>query len=231
MITIENLIKRFNKSFELKIENLEINSGESFGLVGNNGAGKTTLFRLILDLLEPTEGSIYSKNKLVKGSDHWKIYTGSFLDENFLIEFLTVTEFFDFIKKLFNEYNRNDNNYLNLFNDFFNFEEYSEKYIRDLSSGNKKKVGIMSTLIGNPEVIILDEPFSNLDPTSQFRLKKALKKLQEEFKLTLIISSHDLNHITEVCKRIVVLEDGKIIQDRETTTETLKELENYFSSE
>jgi len=98
-----------------------------------------------------------------------------------------------------------------------------------LSKGNQKKVGLVAALIGNPEVIILDEPFANLDPTTQIRLKKLLKELAQNQEKTLLISSHDLGHVTEVTDRIVVLDKGDIVKDIETTPETLKELESFFT--
>ena len=87
----------------------------------------------------------------------------------------------------------------------------------------------MAALIGNPEVIVLDEPFANIDPTTQIRLKKLLKDLTKSSNATVLISSHDLRHVTEVCERIVVLDKGDIVKDIKTSEETLKELEAYFS--
>jgi ABC-2 type transport system ATP-binding protein len=122
-----------------------------------------------------------------------------------------------------------DEFYLN-FKDFFNDEILGKKkYIRDFSSGNKQKIGIAAALIAKPEILILDEPFNSLDPTTQIRLKNLLNKLKVEQQLTMLISSHDLNHITEVCNRIVILEKGKIVQDKPTNENTLKELTEYFA--
>ena len=116
------------------------------------------------------------------------------------------------------------------FQDFFHGEILNQKkYLRDLSKGNQKKVGIVAALIGNPEVIILDEPFANLDPTTQIRLKQIVKNLAEKQGVTVLISSHDLMHVTEVCERIVVLEKGEIVKDLVTSEATLKELEQHFS--
>lgn len=92
-------------------------------------------------------------------------------------------------------------------------------------------MGIVATLIGNPDMIILDEPFANLDPTTQIRLKGIIKKLAADTGVTVLVSSHDLQHVTEVCQRIVVLEKGKLVKDIMTSEATLKELENYFSGE
>jgi ABC-2 type transport system ATP-binding protein len=106
----------------------------------------------------------------------------------------------------------------------------NKKYLRDLSKGNAKKAGIVGALIGNPEVVILDEPFANLDPTTQIRLKKIIKELAEDKNVTVLVSSHDLQHTVEVSDRIVVLEKGTIVKDLVPTTETLKELETFFSA-
>jgi ABC-2 type transport system ATP-binding protein len=115
--------------------------------------------------------------------------------------------------------------------DFFNDEILNQKkYLRDFSKGNQKKVGLIATFIGRPKVIILDEPFANLDPTTQIKLKQLIRKETEDQDVTLLISSHDLNHVTEVCNRIVLLEKGSVIMDKETTSKTLQELEDYFSA-
>jgi ABC-2 type transport system ATP-binding protein len=114
--------------------------------------------------------------------------------------------------------------------DFFNGEiTGTKKLIRDFSKGNQKKIGIAAALLGDPKILILDEPFTSLDPSSQIRLKRFLNELQSKTGITMLISSHDLNHITEVCKRIVVLEKGIVVKDITTNTETLKELETYFA--
>ncbi|MEM9079025.1 MAG: AAA family ATPase, partial [Bacteroidota bacterium] len=104
-----------------------------------------------------------------------------------------------------------------------------KKFIRDLSKGNQKKVGIAAALLGTPEVVVLDEPFANLDPTTQIRLKQLFIQYKTEHEVTLLISSHDLNHVTEVCERIVVLEKGLIVKDMVTSVGTLKELEEFFT--
>ena len=117
------------------------------------------------------------------------------------------------------------------FKEFFNDEILGKKkYLRDLSKGNQKKVGIVAAFMGNPQVIVLDEPFANLDPTTQIRLKKILKTITENRQITLLVSSHDLSHVTEVCERIVVLDKGLLVKDIKTSTQTLQELESYFSS-
>ena len=231
MITTSNLSKSYNGNQVLHIESLNIPKGQSFGLVGNNGAGKTTYFSLLLDLIQPTTGHITSNAIQVNKSEDWKPFTAAFIDESFLIGYLTPEEYFYFIGELRGQNKATVNALLAQFDDFFHGEILrKKKYLRDLSKGNQKKVGIVAALIGNPEVIILDEPFANLDPTTQIRLKAIIKDLAETKGVTVLISSHDLLHITDVCERIVVLEKGKLVKDLITNAETLKELEAHFAN-
>lgn len=229
MIHVSTLSKVYGKQTVLDIESLEIPQGQSFGLVGNNGAGKTTLFSLLLDLIKPSTGEIRNQDIVVQQSEGWKPFTSAFIDESFLIGYLTPEEYFYFIGELRGASKADVNALLSGFTDFFHGEILGQrKYLRDLSKGNQKKVGIVASFIGNPRVVILDEPFANLDPTTQIRLKKIIKELAANREVTVLVSSHDLMHVTEVCERIVVLEKGKVVRDIQTTPETLKELEQFF---
>ena len=232
MITFKNLKKSYAKNVVLDIDLLEIPKGQAFGLVGNNGAGKTTLFSCLLDLIKPTKGIVTNNEINVRESEDWKTFSSAYLDESFLIGYLMPEEYFYFIGELRNVKEKEVNEFLKQFEDLFNGEILGgKKYIRDLSKGNQKKVGIVAALIGSPSVIILDEPFANLDPTTQIRLKKIIKKLSTYNRVTVLISSHDLQDVTEVSERIVLLEKGKIIKDIKTSKKTLKELESYFTKE
>lgn len=230
MITTSNLSKKYNDNTVLNIATLDIPKGQSFGLVGNNGAGKTTFFSLLLDLIQPTTGHIKSHDVLVHESEDWKPFTSSFIDESFLIGYLTAEEYFYFIGELRGQNKADVDRLVAQFEDFFHGEILQQKkYLRDLSKGNQKKAGIVAALIGNPEVIVLDEPFANLDPTTQIRLKGIIKELAETKGVTVLISSHDLMHVTDVCERIVVLEKGEIVKDLATSEATLRELEAHFA--
>ena len=230
MIQTTQLSKKYGKAEVLNIESLEIPTGQSFGLVGNNGAGKTTYFNMLLDLIRPTTGAITNHDIVVNQSEDWKNFTGSFIDESFLIGYLTPNEYFDFIGDLRGMNKADVKVFLTQFGEFFNDEVLGKKkYLRDLSKGNQKKAGIIAAMMGSPKVVILDEPFANLDPTTQIRLKKILKTLTDNKAVTVLVSSHDLSHVTEVCERIVVLDKGHLVKDIETSQETLKELERYFS--
>lgn len=230
MIQATELSKKYSGNTVLNIASLDIPKGQAFGLVGNNGAGKTTFFNLLLDLIKPTTGNILNNEIQVNTSEDWKPFTASFIDESFLIGYLTPEEYFYFIGELRGMNKADIDTFLEQFEEIFNEEILGKKkYLRDLSKGNQKKAGIVAALIGNPEVIVLDEPFANLDPTTQIRLKKILKDLTEISNATILVSSHDLLHVTEVCERIVVLDKGEVVKDIKTSEETLKELETYFS--
>ena len=230
IIEIKQLVKTYGSKTVVNIENLQINEGETVGVVGNNGAGKTTLFRMLLDLIRPQAGEIRSENKNVSNSDHWKSYTASYLDEGFLIDYLTPEEYFEFIGSLQNMSKADVREYLSQYREFFNGEILaSGKYIRDFSKGNQNKVGIAAAIMQNPKLLVLDEPFANLDPTTQIRLKALLKDLNIQQQTTTIISSHDLNHVTDVCSRIILLEKGVVVQDLQKNENTLQQLQHYFS--
>lgn len=233
MITVKELSKAYNQKVVLDIEQLQINQGEIFGLVGNNGAGKTTFFRLLLDLIRASHGSIQSGDFIISGTEEWKDYTSSYLDESFLIGFLTPYEYFQFIGETYGFSKTYVANKLNEYKSFLTDEivEEKKKYIRDFSKGNKQKIGIVSSIITEPKVLVLDEPFDGLDPTSQILLKRMLVKLNAQTGATILISSHDLNHVTEICPRIVLLEKGKVLRDISNNSNALAELELYFAPE
>jgi len=232
MITINNLSKVYENKKVLSIENLDFQKGQTIGLVGNNGAGKTTLFSLILDLIEPSSGFVFIDGEKVNESENWKNKVGAFIDETFLIGYLTPEEYFYFLGELRGQSKANVDEFLKNFTDFFNGEILNaKKYIRDLSKGNMKKVGIIGALIGTPAIIILDEPFANLDPSTQIKLKNLIRDWSQNSDSTFLISSHDLAHTTEVCERIVVINKGELVRDIQTSPETLRDLEQYFADQ
>nr|WP_321373065.1 ABC transporter ATP-binding protein [uncultured Bacteroides sp.] len=232
-IKINNLQKDFGEKRAVDIDNYVINNGDILGLVGNNGAGKTTFFRLILDLLQASNGAAFINDIDSSKSEEWKNITGAFIDEGFLIDYLTPEEYFYFIGKMYGLKKEEVDSRLTTFERFMNGEVIGQKkFIRNFSAGNKQKIGIISAMIHNPELLILDEPFNFLDPSSQSIIKHILKDYSQQTGATILISSHNLNHTTDICPRIALLEDGKIIRDIDNVDNSAeKELEAYFNVE
>jgi ABC-2 type transport system ATP-binding protein len=229
MIQVSQLKKQYKEAVVLDVPELEIAKGECFGLVGNNGAGKTTLFRIMLDLVRATAGQVTFQGDDVSKTEGWKSQVGAYLDEQMLLAFLTPDEYFETLRKIYGLSEADLQLHLSKFEELFNEEVLGKKkYIRDLSKGNLKKVGIAAAMLGHPQVVYLDEPFENLDPSSQIRLKKLILSELAASKTTFLISSHDLNHVTDLCNRIVLLEKGKVIRDLREKDAMLKELEAYF---
>ena len=233
MIIIDKLKKNFGEKIAVDIEHYEINQGDMLGLVGNNGAGKTTLFRIMLDLLKADDGKVIINDIDVSQSEDWKSITGAFIDDGFLIDYLTPEEYFYFIGKMYGLKKEEVDERLIPFERFMSGEVIGhKKLIRNYSAGNKQKIGIISAMLHYPQLLILDEPFNFLDPSSQSIIKHLLKKYNEEHQATVIISSHNLNHTVDVCPRIALLEHGVIIRDiinEDNSAE--KELEVYFNVE
>ncbi len=233
MITISNLKKVFGETIACDIPEFTINDGDILGLVGNNGAGKTTLFRMILDLLKPDEGTVTLDGINPAESEAWKDQTGAYVDEGFLIDFLTPEEYFAFLGKVNNISQEEVNERLKPYERLASDEIFGQKkLIRNLSAGNKQKVGIIAALFMTPKLVILDEPFNFLDPSSQNVLKHVLTNYAKENHATLLISSHNLAHTIDISTRIALLEKGHIIRDLPNEAGSAKtELENYFETE
>ena len=233
-IIIKDLKKTFGEKVAVDIPDLTIHSGDLLGLVGNNGAGKSTLFRLILDLIKADTGTVHMKgvnvDVNVAETEVWKDWTGAFVDESFLIDYLTPDEYFQFIARLTDTSDEQLQEFLAQFNHFMADELAGQKkLIRTLSAGNKQKVGIMAAMLLKPQVLILDEPFNFLDPSSQNAIKHLLKKYNEETGATILVSSHNLQHTVDICPRIVLLEHGKVIHDIDNKEKQAQDiLENYF---
>jgi ABC-2 type transport system ATP-binding protein len=219
--------------FELSIPDFTIPAGQTVGLVGNNGAGKTTLLRLVLDLIRADNGAVRIGGENVAQTFDWKRSTGSHLDDAFLIDFLTPDEFWAFVGSTYELSEDDVQRAVQPYAEFYTDEPIGRttKYIRDLSQGNRKKVGVIAALLAEPHVVVLDEPFASLDPRSQIWLKNHLQEQHAAREVTMLISSHDLGHVTDVSDRIALLDGGAIVRDAQTTPDTLSELEAYFARE
>lgn len=233
MITISNIKKAFGQTIASDISSFQVNDGDILGLVGNNGAGKTTLFRMLLDLLKPDTGSVTLDGINPAESEAWKDKTGAYIDDSFLIDFLTPEEYFAFLGKISNISQEEVEARLKPYERFASGEVFGQKkLIRNLSAGNRQKVGIIAALFNRPQLVILDEPFNFLDPSSQNILKHILTEYNHETGATILISSHNLQHTIDISTRIALLEKGQIIRDLPNSDSSAKaELENYFETE
>ena len=230
-IDIRHINKVYGEVQALQDISLHIGEGELFGLIGPDGAGKTTLFRLMLDLLKADGGSVHIGDIDVSRSEEWKSRTGAFIDEGFLIDYLTPEEYFYFVGKMYGLTKEEVDKRVARFERFMNGEVIGQKkLIRNYSAGNKQKIGIISAMLHQPQVLVLDEPFNFLDPSSQSIIKHLLKAYNEETGATILVSSHNLNHTVDICPRIALLENGKIIRDIDNKGNSAeKELEDYFN--
>lgn len=230
-IKINNLIKRYGSKTAVDIPDFTLHEGEILGLVGNNGAGKTTLFRLMLDLLQADSGTVCMNGTDVARSEEWKTFTGAYMDESFLIDYLTPDEYFQFNGRMCGLDRSTVNERIRRYERFLGPEILEEKkFIRNLSAGNKQKIGIISAMLNAPKLLILDEPFNFLDPSSQNHLKNILTEYNAQTGATVLISSHNLTHTVDISGRIALLESGRIIKDLTNTDNSAeKELEDYFN--
>ena len=240
MIQINNIRKTFGPKTAVDIDNFTIPQGQMLGLVGNNGAGKSTLFRLLLDLIEPDkdeavlktgEPKIINCGVEVNATEEWKDWTGAFLDESFLIDYLTPDEYLHFVSQISNIDPEGEKKLIEESSHFLSGEILGQKkLIRNPSAGQKQKLGILSAMASQPRILILDEPFNFLDPTSQNALKTLLTDYNKKTGATILISSHNLQHTIEICPRIALMEDGRIIRDIDNQAgSALQELEEYFA--
>ena len=230
-IQLNNLKKCFGEHTAVDIPHFTIDNGQMVGLVGNNGAGKTTLFRLMLDLSKATEGNVLIDDIDPAKSEDWKLQTGAFIDNSFLIDFLTAEEYFEFVGKVSGMTREQVAERLKTFETFMGDEIMGQKkYIRDFSAGNKQKIGIVAALLSSPQLVILDEPFNFLDPSSQNQLKRILTEFNSSTGSTVIVSSHNLQHTVDISTRVALLEKGKIIEDIDNSDGKAEEiLDKYFN--
>ena len=231
LLEVNGITKRFGGIVAVENVSFKVHEGEVISIIGPNGAGKTTLFRLMLDLLKADGGSVHIGNIDVSRSEEWKNITGAFIDEGFLIDYLTPEEYFYFVGKMYGLTKEEVDKRVARFERFMNGEVIGQKkLIRNYSAGNKQKIGIISAMLHQPQVLVLDEPFNFLDPSSQSIIKHLLKAYNEETGATILVSSHNLNHTVDICPRIALLENGKIIRDIDNKGNSAeKELEDYFN--
>lgn len=208
MLELKKITKEFGTKKAVCNLNFNLEQGKILGLVGRNGAGKSTTFRMILQIIKPTEGEIIYNGKKITQDVLDKF--GYLPEEGSLIPAYTVLELCEYYGALKLMNPRDIRKILNLWLQKFHIEEYLNKKIKDLSKGNRQKIQFIVSNLHNPEFLILDEPFSGLDPISVEEIKKCILELKEEGK-TIIFSSHRMDHVEELCDELIILNEGKTV--------------------
>ena len=208
MLTLKNVNKIFHDTHAVKDLNLSLKRGEIYGLLGANGAGKTTTFRMILGLYEQTSGEITWNNQKMNESINDLI--GYLPEERALLQKLTVKKQVSYLAMLKGMDENKIETELDKWLKKFNLSDYKNKKIKELSKGNQQKVQFICAVIHNPELIILDEPFTGLDPINLELMKEEIINFKNEGK-TIIFSSHRMEHIETLCDRLTILRQGKTV--------------------
>ncbi|QDX94560.1 ABC transporter ATP-binding protein [Brevibacillus laterosporus] len=223
MIQTQNLSKQYGKFEALKNVNLSIQKGRVYGFIGPNGAGKSTTMMILATLLPATSGKAYVGGYDVeKEPKEVKQLLGYMPDFFGVYDNLKATEYLDFYARAYNIPARNRSNLIADLLDLVNLSNKADAYVDHLSRGMKQRLGLARCLVHNPEVLILDEPASGLDPRARIEMREILKKLQGMGK-TILISSHILPELAELCDEIGVIEKGQLIANgavNEVSTET-----------
>lgn len=220
MLEFKNVTKKFNNITAVDNISFKLDNGKVLGIVGRNGAGKSTIFRMILRLIEPNEGSILFNDKEIDqkilNSFGYLPEEGSLIPHHSVVD---ICEYYGSLKLM----NKSDiHNSLSTWLEEFNISEHFRTIIKNLSKGNRQKIQFIVSVLHNPNFIILDEPFSGLDPISVEELEKAILKLKSEGK-TIIFSSHIMSHVENICDEILMLHKGKILLNGD-----LKEILNKY---
>jgi len=210
MIKIQSLTKLYRNIPAVKDLNLEVNDGEIFGIIGHNGAGKTTTLKMVVGLLAPTSGTIeVMGHDMTKESIDAKRSIGYLPEESPLYENMTVREYLMFFAELYKLPKAQARERIELLLHSLKLEAMN-KYTGELSKGMKRKVAIARTLLHDPQLLVLDEPNSGLDPLTSFFIIDYLKKLNEEGK-TIVLSAHNLFHVEYICDRVAILKNGDLV--------------------
>lgn len=234
MITMKNIVKKFNKKSDNVVDNISItiNDGEIVGIVGENGAGKTTLMKIACGLILPTSGEVYYDEKSLP-TDIRKInkMVSVVLDSGRSLQWrLTVKRNFEYYSSLKNVdkniFKENMEKYIEL----FKIESLLDKKVKDLSLGQKQIIAIVSTLINNSNYVFLDEPTNGLDIEAKCRLISVLKNIKENYKVSIIITTHDLEFLLGVSDKCIVIDKGKILKTVNLKEEEFKSSYSYYKS-
>ena len=229
MLEVKNLVKKFGNNIAVNNISFSVSEGKIFGLLGRNGAGKSTIFRVMLNIFEPDDGQVLYNNKKINNKITDKI--GYLPEEGSLIPSYTVLEqfiYYGILKSMSEEEVKEKAIY---WLEKFNILEYANKKIKELSKGNRQKIQFIIAVLHNPDLLILDEPFSGLDPVSVEEFKNMVLE-QKQLGKIIIFSSHRMEHVEKLCDDIIIMDKGKEIlkgnlQEIKTKYEN-KELNEIF---
>lgn len=208
MLEVKNLVKKFDKNIAVNNISFNVTEGRIFGLLGRNGAGKSTIFRIILNIFKPDSGEILYNGKKISHKITDKI--GYLPEEGSLIPSYTVLEqfvYYGILKSMSEEEVKKQAIY---WLERFNILDYADRKIKELSKGNRQKIQFIIAVLHNPDLLILDEPFSGLDPVSVEEFKKMVLEQKEKGKV-IIFSSHRMEHVEQLCDDILLMDKGNEI--------------------
>ncbi|MBP1965068.1 ABC-2 type transport system ATP-binding protein [Paenibacillus aceris] len=222
-LSVENVSKQYGEKTAVNAINLQVQQGEIYGLLGANGAGKTTTMRMVLGLIYPDQGNILWKGQEYR--EELKRLMGYLPEERGLYPKIKVSEQIIYLGELRGLSRKQAESGLKAWLDRFEVPEYYNKKVEELSKGNQQKIQFIAAVIHNPEILILDEAFSGLDPVNVELLKTTVKSLRDEGK-TILFSSHRMDHVEELCEHICILHRSNTILQG-----SLKEIKSAFPKE
>jgi len=210
MLDVKNVQLNYGDFVAVKDLSFTLKSGEIFGLLGTNGAGKTTTFRVIMGLLTPSKGDVlyFGENVGYHNVDE----IGYMIEERSLLTKVTVKELMLYFGQLKSMDKLTILKRLDHWLKYFEIEDYKDKKVKELSKGNQQKIQFIAAILNDPKLLVLDEPFSGLDPINTELFVKVIRQFQEEGKM-IIFSSHQLDRVESFCEKIIVLEKGEVIID------------------
>jgi ABC-2 type transport system ATP-binding protein len=214
MVEFKDVSKAYKKGKNaLNKLSFKFEKNEFIALVGNNGCGKTTTINVLCNILKYDSGEVYAFDKKIeKKYVEYKNKLGIILSEPYYIEEFTVWDYLKFVCKFQHVQKNEIEQRITDITDFFNIEGYKKKKIKDYSSGNQMKISLSAALIHNPKLLILDEPFVNLDIQTTENIINLLKSFKT--RKTLFISSHNLDLVADLCDRFLIMDNGKIVADK-----------------
>ncbi|WP_314011003.1 ABC transporter ATP-binding protein [Pseudostreptobacillus hongkongensis] len=216
MIKFENVIQEYKGNVVVEIESFEIKCGEFLVLVGSSGSGKTTTIKMINRLIEPTKGKILIQDRNILDTPvrDLRLDIGYVLQQIALFPNLTVKENIELIPEMKGwKKEKRLEKIIELLNRVgLDPDKYLNRYPKELSGGEQQRIGILRAIIAEPKVLLMDEPFSALDPISRSNLQEMIKKLHSDLKMTIVFVTHDMNEAMILADRIAIMSEGKILQ-------------------